>query len=70
MKTKRYYIEARFKRNPETDIVITVGKTIKASDEWLKNLLNGMLTTAQLFEILDLPYTAIVDSFRIIERSK
>jgi len=70
MKGKRYYIEARFKRHKDANIWISLGKTIKVSETWLKNLLEGMLTIQQLFEILDLPEQSIVDSFRIIERDK
>jgi len=71
MKAKRYYIEAKFKRHREADIWIVVGKTIKiTNDKWLKKLLEGMLVDSRLFEILDLPETAQVDTFRIIERSK
>jgi len=70
MKGKRYYIEAHFKRHSDATIWITIGKTIKVSETWLKNLLEGMLTMQQLYEILDLPEKAIVDRFKIIERSK
>lgn len=70
MKGKKYYIEAKFKRHSEANIWMTVGKTIKVSKTWLKNLLEGMLTIQQLYEILDLPEKAIVDNFKIIEKSK
>ena len=71
MKGKKYYIEARFKKHSEADVWIIIGKMITVrSDGWLKDLLNGMLTHATLYEILDLPEKAIVDTFRIIEKSK
>lgn len=70
MKKKKYYIEARFLRHKDASIWIVVGKTIKTSDEWLKNLLKGMLTIQQLFELLDLPESAVVVNFKIIEKDK
>ena len=71
MKGKRYYIEAHLKRHKDATIWITIGKTIKVTEHrWIRNLLEGMITIAQLYEILDLPEKAIVDRFKIIERSK
>lgn len=71
MKAKRYYIEAHLKRHKDATIWITIGKTIKVTEHrWIRNLLEGMITMVQIYEILDLPEKAIVDSFKIIERSK
>lgn len=70
MKKKKYYIEARFKGHKEAETWITIGRTIKADDGWLENLLEGMLLYTQISEILDLPESAVVDCIRIIESFK